>query len=190
MQITQILTFALAFSFGLGYRDAEAMSIDFESFTDGSPLTNEISGLQFSGGNIFTAGVSLNEFDFPPHSGQNVLAALSGSLTISADNPFDLFSAYFTYAEQMTFSGFDVAHNLLFSFTSPTSSNLGTNSLTEFSSHGISSLVFSTQGGSGFTMDDLDLNASTVPEPGTLALLPLGALAMAFMRRQKRSALS
>lgn len=177
--IALCLSFASQFTF--------ALPLDFEDFTDSSPLTNEIIGFTFSGGTVLTAGVGLNEIDFPPRSGTNVLAALLGSLTVIANVPFGQFSAYFTFDEQLMFSGFDVAGNLLFSFNSPINSNLGSNSLIGFAAPEISSLVIATQGSTPFTMDDLDVSTVTVtvPEPGTLALLPLGLLAAAYIRRRR-----
>lgn len=179
---TTVIAVAFALCLGLASQFANALPLDFEAFTDNSPLTNEIIGLTFSGGTVLTAGVGLNEIDYPPKSGTNVLAALLGSLTINANDPFDQFSAYFTFDEQLMFSGFDIAGNLLFSFNSLINSNLGSNSLIGFSAPEISSLVIATQGSTPFTMDDL--NVSTVPEPGTLALLPLGWLAAAYIRRR------
>lgn len=186
MKPTRTVAIALALYLGLAGQCAIAVPLDFEAFTDSFPLTNEITGLAFSGATVLTAGVGLNEIDYPPSSGINAVAALLGSLTISADDPFNQFSAYFTFDEQLTFSGFDVVGSLLLSFDSPTSSNLGSNSLIGFAAPGISSLVITTQGGTPFTLDDLNITVSaSVPEPGTLALLPLGALAAAVMRRRR-----
>jgi hypothetical protein len=181
----KIFAIALPLCLGLTTYGTLAMPIDFESFTDSSPLTNEVSGFTFSGGTVLTAGVSLNEFDYPPSSGENVLAAFLGSLTVSADTPFDQFSASFTFEEVLNFSGFDDLGNLLFSFDSPVASNLGSHTVIGHIASGITSLVVASQSGTPFTMDDLDISAASIPEPGTLGLLTLGGLAAARVRRRR-----
>ena len=46
-------------------------TLDFESLSDGDAVTNQFigEGVTFSNASILTAGVSLNEFEFPPKSG-------------------------------------------------------------------------------------------------------------------------
>lgn len=39
---------------------ADTIFIDFESFTDGDVLTNQIPGLTFTNAAVLTAGISLN----------------------------------------------------------------------------------------------------------------------------------
>ena len=58
---------------------------------------------------ILTAGISLNEFEFPPHSGVNVVSDNNGPMTIDFATPIVSFSGYFTYAEPLTLQGFDSA---------------------------------------------------------------------------------
>jgi hypothetical protein len=56
-----------------------ASIINFETFLDGSAIpdstniTNQFPGLTFSNTTVITAGMSLNEFEFPPHSGVNAV---------------------------------------------------------------------------------------------------------------------
>lgn len=45
---------------------ARAVLVTFEGMPDGLSLSSEIPGLTFSGATVLTAGLSLNEFDFPP----------------------------------------------------------------------------------------------------------------------------
>ncbi len=72
---------------------ARAATIDFESFSDGDGLNTQISGLLFTDFTVLTAGVSLNEFDYPPVSGSNVAAGLNGNSSISFTNGISSFSA-------------------------------------------------------------------------------------------------
>ncbi len=164
---------------------AQAAPIDFEQFTDSYAVSTEVPGVAFSGGTVLTAGVGLNDIDFPPVSGQNVLAALTGVLTITTDAPVDQLSAYFTYASTLNFSGYDSALNLLFSVDTPSISNLGSHYLFTTTQADLSSLVISAQGGTAFTLDDLQIGIAAVPEPGVLALVLLGALGAAISRRRQ-----
>lgn len=178
---------ACALLAGLQLTEAAATPIDFEAYTDNTPLTNEEAGLTFSGGVILTAGVSLNEFDFPPTSGVNVLGALSGTLDIALDTPATGFSGYFSHLEELTFSGYDSLHNLLFSIATANSSNLGGSTLISHSADGLALLSITGAQGLGFTLDDLDIqSAAAIPEPGSLALLMLGGLSALAAGRKRR----
>jgi len=185
MEHTRTFAMVIASCLALICNGAAATPIDFEAFTDLFPLTNEISGFDFSGGTVLTAGVSLNEIDYPPSSGTNVLAAFSGSLTVTAVTPFNQFAANFTFDEPLNFSGFDDLGNLLFSFDSSIAYNLGSYTQIGYSEPGIASLVITSQSGDPFTMDDLSV--ATVPEPSTLGLIPLGALAAVMVRRGRKT---
>lgn len=180
---TKAFAIALTLCLNLACKGAAAMPIDFEQFTDSFALTNELSGLSFSGGTVLTAGVGLNEFDYPPSSGSNVLTAFLGSLTVRADTPFNHFSANFTFDEVLNFSGFDGLGNLLFSFNSPVASNLGSFTPIGYGAPDIASLVVASHSGTPFTLDDLDVGVASVPESGTLGLLTLGIVAGAMVRR-------
>jgi hypothetical protein len=48
--------------------EARATTIDFEGFPDSTIVTTQYPGLTFSNTIILTSGISLNEFEFPPHS--------------------------------------------------------------------------------------------------------------------------
>jgi hypothetical protein len=115
----------------------------------------------------------------------NVLAALSGSLTVKSDVPVGFIAANFTFSNTLTLTGFDVDMNTLFSLHTPSASNLGFSYLFEYAQPALSSLVVSTQDGTPFTMDDLNLSA--VPEPGTLPLMVVGALFLSATRLRRRA---
>src|SRR5580698_6525806 len=72
--------------------------IDFESLNDGDLVTNQYPGLTFSNTIVLSAGISLNEFEFPPHSGTNVVSDNGGPMTITFFPPIQSFSGYFTYS--------------------------------------------------------------------------------------------
>lgn len=162
--------------------------IDFESFEDSFVLTDQVAGLTVSGGTVLTAGVSLNEIDFPPKSGLNALAALSGRLTVAFAEPIKEFSAYFTFGEPLLFSLFDSSGDSSGSFESPIASNLGAFTLIDFSIPGVASVLIASQDSRAFTMDDLRFNATVghSPEPGSITLFAVAALAAVAARRRKR----
>src|SRR4051812_25425006 len=57
---------------------AVATTLDFENLTDSDALTTQYSGLAFSTAIVLTAETSLNEFEFPPQSGVNVVSDNEG----------------------------------------------------------------------------------------------------------------
>lgn len=177
--------------FGLG----GTIVVDFESFADGDVLTGQIAGLNFVNTVIYTSGVSLNEFDFPPHSGSNVASDLGGPITVDFSTPMLSFGAYFTYVEPLTISAFDAAHMLVGSITSAFTNNTGTggdpgsspNEFISITTSGIASvLIAGDPGGGSFAMDDLTFRSSTaVPEPDCFRLVLAGSVltALVLLRR-------
>ncbi len=53
---------------------ASATTLNFEGFPGSTILTTQYPGLTFSNTIILTSGISLNEFEFPPHSGVSVVS--------------------------------------------------------------------------------------------------------------------
>lgn len=161
---------------------AQATLITFEGLTDNLSLSNEIPGLTFNGATVQTAGISLNEFDFPPKSGDNVTIAFTNLLEITFADMMDTVSGYFTYADSLTFSIYDTNGGLLASSQSAGVSNLGSNELITLSSQGIALLRINSN--SNFTLDDLSYsNASVpVPEPSTILLFAIGIIGLGVSR--------
>src|SRR5215831_7087763 len=88
-------------------------TIDFESLSDSDSVTIQISGLTFSHTTVLTAGISLNEFEFPPHSGANVVFDDGGPITIGFATLQDSVSGFFTYLHSLTFTAFDTFNNVV-----------------------------------------------------------------------------
>jgi hypothetical protein len=174
---------------------ADVSVIDFEGFADSTLLTNQIPGLTFSNAIILTAGVSLDEFEFPPHSGANVVSDNGGPITIDFTNPVLSFAGYFTYLEPLSVAAFDSTNsqvdlaNSLFSNNLALSGDSGS-SPNEFiqvsSAGGIDSVVITGDpGGGSFTLDDATLttSAAVLPEPGSYTIMiGTGILAMCGFR--------
>jgi len=178
---------------------AGTVTLDFEGFSDSTILTNQYSGLgaTFSNTIIFTAGISLNEFELPPQSGVNVAFDNNGPISISFTNPVLSFGGFFTYAVPLTLAAFDATSTQVGSAMSAFNSNLALSgdagsSPNEFlqvsSAGGISSVTITGDpGGGSFAMDDATFStagSSTVPEPNTLGLIFLGSMIFIGFRRR------
>jgi hypothetical protein len=174
-------------------------TIDFEGLIEGTAVTNQFSGLTFSNSTVLTAGSSLNEIDYPPKSGTNVIYDDGGPITISFSTPVLEVGAYLNYTQAITLQAFDAANNLLGSDSTLYSTNLVStgdpgSSPNEFLqlnfAGGISMVTFTGDPAGGtFTLDDLTITAAQtnqIPEPSTLALM-LGAIASIEKLRRRRS---
>ncbi len=160
---------------------AAPVTIDFESFSDSQSLTNQIADLTFSNATVLSAGISLNELDFPPHSGSNVIVDDGSPLSILFGAPVRLVDGFFTYTTNVTMRAFDAGNNLLVSVTSLFESNLADigdpgsnpNELLSISSpSGISRVeIQGDPSGLSFVLDDLTYQTRDVPEPTTWLLI-------------------
>lgn len=173
---------------------AAPVVIGFEGFADSTPITTQITDMTFVNATVLTSGIGLNEFEFPPKTGTNVVFDDGGPITITFAAPVFGVGGYFNYAMPLTFTVFDSVNAVLISLNSAYASNLGlsgdpgstTNELLSYSNLGglIAKLVITGDPlGGSFTMDDLtvDFGASTpMPEPQTLALV-LGLLGAGFV---------
>ncbi len=169
--------------------------IDFEQFTDSQAVTTQIPGLTFSNTSVLTAGISLNELEFPPHSGVNVAFDSGGPIGITFSAPITSFSGYFTYTVPVNIIAYNAADSPVAQATSAFSSNLAIsgdpgsspNEFLSVSSAGGIDFVLLTgdPAGGSFVMDDISYVSSTptgVPEPSLL--LPTGFLIVALLSRK------
>src|ERR1019366_8377021 len=85
---------------------AGPITIDFEGLPDSTILTNQYPGVTFSNAVILTAGISLNEFEFPPFSGSNVASDNGGPLSIAFASPATAFGGYFTHTVPLMLRAF------------------------------------------------------------------------------------
>jgi hypothetical protein len=165
---------------------AGTVVIDFETFPDGTSLTTQYPGLTFFNTTIITAGISLNEFEFPPYSGTNAAFDDGGPISIAFASPILSFGGYFTYAEPLTLAALDSTSTQVASATSAFSNNEALSGdsgsspneflLVSFAG-GVSSVTITGDpGGGSFVMDDVTYTTpeATVPEPGSIFLLLTG----------------
>jgi hypothetical protein len=64
-----------------------ATIVDLEGFRDSIPLINQSAGFEVVNATILTAGISLNEFEFPLRSGPDVASDDGGPLSLVFDSP-------------------------------------------------------------------------------------------------------
>jgi hypothetical protein len=167
-----------------------AAFIDFESLGIDDFVTDQFAaqGILFSNAVTLVAGISLNEIDFPPTSGTNVISGLEfGPLVASMPLGASHVSFQLTTALPAAVRFFDSFDALL--GESLVAMNLGSNtpvafdSLTPIASVSIGDEMF----GQAFflTVDDFEA-VSQAPEPSILALMALGLLPIALRAGRRR----
>lgn len=197
--ITSLPLWLLLVIFNQQPLSAGTITLDFEGFPDSTILDTQYPGLTFSNTIILTAGIGLNEFELPPHSGTNVAFDNNGPISIVFDTPVLSFGGFFTYAVPLTLVALDATSSQVGSSVSAFSSNLGLSgdvgsSPNEFLSvsfsSGISSVTITGDpAGGSFALDDATITATdtAVPEPSSIVLLLIPALLIAGrLRCQQR----
>jgi hypothetical protein len=183
---------------------AGTATFDFEGFPDSTILTSQYSSaVTFGDAIILTAGITLNEFEFPPHSGSNVASDNGGPMTISFAPPVQSFRGYFTYSEPLTVRAFNSTNSQVAVATSGFSDNealsgsagSSPNELLQVSSAGgiASVTIIGDPAGTSFTLDDATITGLAAPPatplPPTLPLVSVGLLLAgiwAFVARKKQ----
>ena len=190
---------ALGMSVATAPASATVVTYDFEGLADSTTIISQFSGLTFSNTIALKAGFSLNEFEFPPRSGDVVVSDDGGAINISFAAPVFSVGGYFTYGSALTLQAFDSSNNLLgVAVASLFGSNLGlsgdpgssSNELLSYADIGGAIARVTITGdhlGGSFVMDDLRVdNGNSVPEPQTLllalALLGAGCLPRGWLR--------
>lgn len=180
---------------GCGCLSGAPITLDFENLSDGTFLTTQYSGLTVSNAIILTSSISLNEFEFPPHSGTNVLGDSTGPITINFTSPISTFAAFFTYSVPLNLKAFSSSHSLLAMAVSSFSSNLtlsgdlgsSPNELLQVMAPGITNIVITgAPQGSSLALDDASFTSgpgTVIPEPATGHVL-VGTLTLLWVIRR------
>lgn len=170
---------------------AYAAVINFDQLGDGEVVTSQFAaqGVLFENAIALTAGISLNEFEFPPRSYQNVMSDFGGPLYINFSSPQSQVSGFFTYIVSLTMQAFDASDNLV--GTASSSSSCVTNMAISGTLGCAPSELLSVQAvgliyrlrvtggpdGESFVLDDLTFTArdgGNVPEVSSFALVASG----------------
>ena len=176
--------------------------IDFESLTEFEDPVDQFAalGVTFGGATTFTSGAvggTLNELDFPPLSGFNVILDSSpDGIQVSFANGATSVGAYLTYVTSVSLTAYSGA-TVLGSVSSLFDTNTGSsgnapNELLQFSSLApITHVIFQGSSlGFSFTLDDFSAQTidsappPPIPEPGTATLVALGA---AYLIRKRKT---
>jgi len=164
---------------------AAPVTLDFESLPDLRSVTTEYAalGLTVQGGFSLTAGFSLNEVDFPPHSGQKVLGNETNSnpLALMFATPTDALSAWFTHGAALSITSYAADGSLLGTVVSASNSNFRRSELIDFGYANASQVLISST--DYYVLDDLSFDSHAAPEPAGTALVALALAAAALARR-------
>ena len=181
-----IATLVMALA-SLGTGTAHAALVDFESLALAEVVTNQFAAQNVEFGNAVTlvAGISLNEIDFPPSSGVNVVSGLDDD-PLTADLLVDVSHVGFqiTTADIAFVRYFDSLDVLLGEVL--VAPNLGGHTFVSLDGSGISRVSVGSQAtGNAFflTIDDFE-SSGAVPEPATVILLVSGLGPLVLRRRR------
>lgn len=109
---------------GAVFQTAHAQTLlNFENLNDGVAVTTQYSGVAFSNALALTAGFSLDQLEYPPHSGKNVITDNGGPITITFSTAVSAFSGYFTHSKPITIDAFDIGNQIV--ATSSSKNNAG-----------------------------------------------------------------
>lgn len=195
-------TLVLILMLVLSALSASSAIVTFEGLADGATLGNQFANLAFTNATVATAGLTLNEFEFPSRSGTNVAFDSGGPVIIDFLTPALTFSGYFTYGAPLNVTAFDSGDQQVNSATSSFSNNQGLSGVAgsrpnEFlivaSAGGIARVLITGDAlGNSFAVDDIDVEfaRTPIPEPAMAwPLLTAGAVLLAWKRscRKQRS---
>jgi hypothetical protein len=172
---------------------ASAVTVDFEGFANGTALTNQIPGLTFTNALVLTAGVSLNETEFPPHSGVNAVVDNFGPITIQFASPESNVTGFFTYNTQLTLQAFDASNAVVATTLSTFAQNFVSsgnppNNFLSLSGLNITKITITGDpAGGSFVLDDLSFTAATAtPLPAALPLFATGIGGLGLLGWRRR----
>lgn len=168
--------------------NATPVLLDFEDISDFTSVGDfyASTGVHFYNAISLTAGFSLNEYDFPPHSGLMAIGDNYAPIEIFFEHAANNINAYFTYSSQLTFSAYDSSGNSVGWFINQQTNNLQTSDLIALSFSNVSRLTISGASENSYIMDDFSFEPGTpVPEPSTILLFVTGLSGLVSMAKRK-----
>lgn len=181
---------------GFAVIPASAVVIDFESLPDLTSVGATYGGVTFTNATAITAGLTLNEFEFPPHSGISVAFDDGGPITGTFAALATSVGFHVTYTTPVTFSIYNSSAMQVGQITSLFSTNLTSSSnppnelmLLNYAG-GIAS--FTIQGdplGNSLVIDDLSFTPGTtppVPDENAVSALGFGLVLAALFAARRR----
>ena len=172
--------------------------VTFEDLDDLTPLSGQFAGLSFRNAVVWKAQFTLNEGEFPPHSGSNVAVNEGGPLVVDFQTPVQSVAGFLTYGVPITITAFQQGGAPLPTLTTLFSSNLAVSGVPGStpnegfgftSALGIVSIVLgdASLSDGAYALDDLSVAAAAaVPEPASAQLVGLGLGALVLLRRRRR----
>ena len=189
------LLVAFSLLFNAPIATAVPITLDFEGFADGTSLTNQYAaqGVTFSNATVIQSGLSLNEFEFPPVSGQNVIFDDGGFIWAMFDSLVSDLTIHLTYTVPVTLVAFDAANlevatvSSLYSENFVSSGNLPNEMLTIAFPSGFRSIQIRGNAiGGSFVADNLTFSPISVPDSGcSLVLLSIAMVGIGNFRLVK-----
>ena len=165
-----------------------AVTLDFEDLSEATLVTDQYLslGVSFDHAIILTAGVNLDDYDYPPLSGSNVLSDFGGPIAMTFSAPINSVSLHTTYGLPLTISIFGTDGTLVdelstaFASNSSISGDSGSqpNELITYTySSGIGAVVLTgAASGQSFVLDDLSV--TPVPEAPSWLCLAAGLFSL------------
>jgi len=181
---------------------ASSAVLTFEDLVDGTSVGTAYPGLTFQNAGILTSGLSLNESEFPPRSGGNVVFDDGGPIVVRFSSAASAVSLYITYSETITAIALDAKGAIADSAVSLYNNNLALsgdvsshpNELFKLSAASIESVrIAGSASGFSFALDDFTFvtDSSSAPEASTGELFLLSCLILSsivFLRRKAKRA--
>ncbi len=167
MELPSIRALTVSLFLALASPSFGATLLTFDDQADSTIITNQYPAASFSNTIVLTAGITLNEFEFPPRSGRNVISDNGGPVRAVFSVPQSSVEVFVTYNTPVTLRAFDINNNLISSVTSRAgcvsntalsgTAGCGPNErLSLTSTIGIVSVTITgAAGGNSFTADDL-----------------------------------
>lgn len=152
----------------VGLLRASGPVINFDNLPNRTSVNTQYAGLVFQNAVVLSKGLGLNESDFPPRSGANVIFDGGGAITILFNSPIQSFAGFFTYTSPVTIQAFASGGAQVATATSLFASNglssgvagSSPNELIQVASQtGITKLTITgNSSGRTFTLDDITVS--------------------------------